>query len=466
MAHHISKDKTSKHCTSCFAKQLRIDELEEELIRVKGQLTRQDRLLKDGYFGSSTPSSKIPIKSNTKTKEHKKRGAKLGHAGSSRKSYTESEIEKRFEIICAHAMCPECGNTLEDKGFVTRSILESPPKKAEKISYKIQKKYCAKCHKSYKAHLPGVLEKSLYGNQLITNMAEMHYLHSIPVGRIAELTGVGDGAIFAIFKRLAAIFASAPDYLISEYRQSEVKHADETSWRTNGKNGYTWLFATDRLSLFFFGKNRSAKTPQYVFGKEKMPGVLVVDRYAAYNKAPCSIQYCYSHLIRDIEDLQKRHPNNAEIEMFVAVLVPLMVTAIKLRKQPISDKVFKKRAEKIESEIRKTIDAPAKHLGIRRIQELFIEKEKRLYHWVKNRKVPAENNLAERDIRPTVIARKVSFGSATEEGAKTRSILTSVFQTLKKRYREPTLKLKMALDSLAQDKTLDPAKMLFAMQDA
>ena len=38
---------------------------------------------------------------------------------------------------------------------------------------------------------------------------------------------------------------------------------------------------------------------------------------------------------------------------------------------------------------------------------------------VEDRRVPCENNRAERELRPTVIARKVLHGSQSEEGAKT-----------------------------------------------
>lgn len=461
MGRSVIKQQSNRFCESCFAKQLRIDELEEEVSKLKSKLLRQERIAKEGYFGSSTPSSKIPIKSNVKCKQIKKRGAKIGHIGNSRKVHDKEEIDNKYLIESNHTNCPECGNMLESKGWTTRSILEAPPKKAEKRLYKLQKKFCSKCHKTYQAKAPGALKRSLYGNQLITSIAEMHYLHGIPAGRISELTGVGEGAIFGVFKRLANIFSNLPEYLITEYRQSEVKHADETGWRTSGQNGYTWLFATEKLSLFFFGKNRSAKTPKRVLGTEKLPGVLVVDRYAAYNRAPCDIQYCYSHLIRDVENLQKKFPNNAEVEAFVASLIPLMVTAIKLRKQKITEKAFNKKAKKTELEMKKIINLPAKHLGIQRMQELFIENEHRLFHWARNKDIPAENNLAERDIRPTVIARKVSFGSVTEQGAKTRSILVSLLQTLKKRHRDPTIKLKIALDAYAMDENQDPVDLLF-----
>jgi transposase len=73
---------------------------------------------------------------------------------------------------------------------------------------------------------------------------------------------------------------------MAEYRQAPVKHADETGWRTNGQNSYTWLFATSRLSLFLFRQTRAASTPQQVFGKVWLPGCLVVDRYGGYKRSP------------------------------------------------------------------------------------------------------------------------------------------------------------------------------------
>ncbi|MFH1562568.1 MAG: transposase [Nitrospirota bacterium] len=33
---------------------------------------------------------------------------------------------------------------------------------------------------------------------------------------------------------------------------------------------------------------------------------MVVDRYNGYNKVPCEIQYCYAHLLRNVEDLEKQ----------------------------------------------------------------------------------------------------------------------------------------------------------------
>jgi len=75
-----------------------------------------------------------------------------------------------------------------------------------------------------------------------------------PVGRICESTGVGSGSLTEMFHRFGRLFEGIPQKLIKEYQQALVKHADETGWRTDGKNGYVWLFATPELSIFQFGR--------------------------------------------------------------------------------------------------------------------------------------------------------------------------------------------------------------------
>src|SRR3954468_2451446 len=50
--------------------------------------------------------------------------------------------------------------------------------------------------------------------------------------------------------------------------------------------------------------------------------------------------------------------------------------------------------------------------------------------------VDATNNLAEREGRPAVIARKLSAGNRTEAGAETHAALASVFRTYRRQGRD------------------------------
>lgn len=449
-------------CPLCLEKQREIDRLKEENVLLKQRLSYRKRKDKEGFFGSSTPSSQQPVKANTEEVK-KPRGAKIGHQGFGRKGFSVGEAD-RVEHVEAMGgeVCPFCGGHLEDKGQESRSVLDIHPVKAQRVVYLQKKKWCPRCGKTFRGEVPGVLPRNLYSNQLMATATTMHYLHGIPLGRVCEQVGVGDGSLVEIFHRMARLFSGVIPKLIEEYRQAPVKHADETGWRTDGKNGYAWLFATVKISLFLFKKTRSSSVPRAVFGSERLPGTLVVDRYNGYNKMPCDLQYCYSHLLREVEDLEKEFSDQAEIKTFVSTVAPLLALAMGLRGQPLSDAQFLLKASELKAQIQTAMQTQAQHMGIRRIQDIFTEHEGRLYHWAKNREVPADNNLAERDLRPTVIARKVSFGSQSDAGAQTRSVLMTVAHTLRKRGQDVAARLKYALDELAKDMSKDSFLLLFS----
>jgi transposase len=452
-------------CQECLKKQLKIDELTEENERLKRQLRYRKRKQEEGFFGSSTPSSKLPVKPNTPQApaNRKRPGAKPGHTGAGRASVSEEDAEHvvQVEPVAPTGVCPECGGALIDKGVERRTVLESRPVKVERVVYRLPEQHCPRCRRTFRARAPSVLPKTLYGNQALATAAAMHYLHGVPMGRVCGQMGIEPGSLVQAFHRLAAIFAPVPQKLIKQYRRAPVKHADETGWRTNGRNGYVWLFATPDISIFQFLKTRSGKVPRAVLGNKSLPGTLVVDRYAAYNRAPCKIQYCYSHLSRDIHDLQKEFPESSGVATFTSTLAPLLSLAMGLRSQKIPHEQFYERASALTEEILQTVNTPAHHAGVRYIQDIFRDNPNRLYHWAEDRRVPADNNLAERDLRPTVIARKTSFGSQSDAGAKTRSVLMTVLHTLSKRGLEPAAQLKTALDKLAHDISQDPFHLLF-----
>jgi transposase len=174
------------------------------------------------------------------------------------------------------------------------------------------------------APLPAVLPKALFGNELTAHVVWGHYGHGVPLGRLCDQLGVHLGSVIDMLHRLARRFQSVLPKLGEEYRQAPVRHADETAWRTDGRAGYAWLFCAPTLSLFLFRPTRSAAVPQEVLGELPLAGTLVVDRYSGYNRAPCALQYCYAHLLRDVEDLGKEFPAEPEVGAFTGTLSPLL----------------------------------------------------------------------------------------------------------------------------------------------
>jgi transposase len=454
------------YCKECLSKQQKINNLEEEIITLKSKLRYQERTAKEGFFGSSTSSAKIPVKPN-RQKEHQRNrgGGKIGHVGHGRASICEEDADKVEKVSIADT-CPDCGSFLEDKGTKTRTVIDCQPVKMKKIVYHLHRKRCPKCKKLISARAPGVFAKCLYSNQLLAYVAVQHYIYGNTLGQIEKQTGIGYSSLIDAMHQLSKRLKGVPNALIAAYRASEVKHADETGWRTDGNNGYAWLFCTPTISIFRIRRTRSASVPKEVFGEKLVPGVLVVDRYNGYNKLPVEIQYCYAHLLRTVKDLEKDFPENAEIKSFVEALAPQLANAISLRTLDITEKQFKRQAAKIKNEIINITNRRAKHPAIQKIQDIFREKAERLYHWADDRNIPVDNNLAERELRPLVIARKISFGSQSDAGAKTREILMTVLHTLKKRVPDVTIAFKSALDKLAKDSDFDPYKTVFSFDSS
>jgi transposase len=284
------------------------------------------------------------------------------------------------------------------------------------------------------------------------------------LGKVQTLLGdeVTEGGLVHAFHRLGALCEKTRPTLIEDYRQAKAKHADETGWRTDGHSGYAWLFCSATTSIFEFRETRAGRVAKEILGDETLPGVLTVDRYRAYNRMPCQLQYCYAHLLREVEKLEDEFSNSQEVTKFVAALATELSKAMKLRGLGLELQQYRDQAQQIRAQIEQIVDAKAEHLGVRRIQTIFKDNRDRLYQWVEDPEISPENNRAERELRPTVVARKVSFGSQSKRGAKTRSQIMSVLWTVKKRFPNQTVEawLTDALQKIAANPSVGLADLL------
>lgn len=444
-------------CISCFDLRNKNQELQEEIVRLKRNLADARNTPSKTAVGPHCPSSRAEYKANTREDSKAKRGgAKVGHQGSGRKSGSPESADEVIDLQVPES-CEACMCALKRKDTRQRTVIESVPVIAKEVIYNCPRGQCPRCSRIYPS-MPPALKKSLYGNSLIAQASVLHYVHGIPIGRVLGIFGdnVSSGGLIDCFHRLGKIAEGARPSLIEEYRGSQARNADETGWRNDGHSGYAWLFCTSRLSIFEFRDTRAARVAKEILGDKKLEGVLNVDRYGGYNKLPVDLQYCYAHLLREVEKLEKEFPESTEVLHFVSGFSLMLSRAMKLRGLDIKDQEYYAAAELLKVEMEKFLAKDWQHQGIQRIQGIFHIKKNRLYHWVKNREVAADNNRAERELRPTVIARKVSFGSQSDAGAKTRSSIMSLLYTVKKRLKDKSLEewLTAALNKIALDPNL------------
>ena len=443
-------------------KQREIDRLKEEVQQLRLKVCANQRKSQEGFFGSSTPSSQIPIKQNSIAENQaKKGGAKVGHKGVGRQVFKAEEADQVVVAEVLEENCSACQCRLQTQTSNERAVYEVEHERVKKVYYEIERKRCPKCRLIVSGQVENVLPRAGLSNGLVVEVAFQHYVQGRTLGQLAESLGINYSTLLESLKRVGNYLNPVLERLKADYRKDSVRHADETGWRTDGAGGYSWYFGSLRTSLHLFRQTRSATVVKEVLGLEELGGVLVVDRYGGYNRVPCRIQYCYAHLLRDMKDLEAEFETDEEVKNYSSQMKLCLTDAMQLRKRGLSETQYRRQAEAIKQKILKLSDSQAKHPAIRKWQDFYVEKTERLYQWCKSSEIPCENNYAEREIRKTVIARKMSYGSQSTEGAKTREIWTSTLQTLKKRERNPRDKLIKILNKLSQNKELDIAKQLF-----
>ena len=341
-----------------------------------------------------------------------------------------------------------CGSTLCLNGYEESSVMDYiQGRTVVKIFYR-RKGKCAACGKRYVSPLGEAAPSAFYTNKLLAHAAVEHYILGHSMGEVSAKLNASESALFNAFHLYAEQLTPFIDELIVHYRQSQIKHADETGWKCDGVNGYAWLFTNSSVAVHCFAHTRSQSVVDKIFGDKKLPGVLCVDSYAGYNHVKCKVQYCYAHLKRTVDDLKKEFQYDAEVLGFVNVLSPLLGQAMGLRGKKLDTAGFLAEAHAIKERILQAVNAEANHPGIQKIQNIFRENELKLFHWAESPDVPADNNFAERDLRKTVIARKISYGSQSERGRKTRSVLMSILHTAQKNGRDPATAFEKILREL------------------
>ena len=355
-----------------------------------------------------------------------------------------------------HALdrCPTCDYLLQgDSLDYSREVLELPePQPIEVIEHRVIKRFCSHCHRWHSPALDltgQVLGQGRIGVRIASLIAFLAHTLRLPIRRIQaylqrvhQLT-ISIGEVVELLHAVRRALQSQVDTLKTQARASPILHADETSWRENGQNGYIWSFSTpgeDALRYYEYDHSRGQAVVKRILDG-KFTGHLVSDFYCGYNDYAGKHQRCWVHLLRDLHALKEAHPDDAVVVQWAEDVRALYADAQKwLREQTEPC-----RAERERQYV--TLVARVHALGLRYAREKkhacqalskrLLRHEDELFQFVLVAGLSADNNLAERSIRPLVVIRKISGGSRSAEGTKTRMALASLFATWQARGLNP-----------------------------
>jgi hypothetical protein len=205
-------------------------------------------------------------------------------------------------------------------------------------------------------------------------------------------------------------------------------YVDETGWPVNGVNHYLWCFISKGLAIYHIDKTRSQKVAKRFLG-EDFRGVLITDFYSAYTGLSCPKQKCLVHLFRELKETAADKNENSSFHRFRQEVEEIVHGAIEYagKEEDVIErgKMKYEYEEMIDGIIRKQWrDGDAKRLTKR-----LKSHKGSLFTFLLYPNIEYHNNIAERGLRSNVVIRKISYGSKSETGATSHSVLMSVMET-------------------------------------
>lgn len=405
----------------------------EGLVAKVTELEEENRRLRAGK-GGGTPLAPKPSRP---AKEKKKRK----HRDRAFVRRREAPDEVRYHAV---ESCPDGGRELcggwEHR---RRQVIQIVPPQVRVIDHVIMARRCGGCGRRWLPPLTGegiqAQGQRRFGVSVQALVATLHIGCRIPLGMIRrllrELCGlrISDGEVVALLEGTKAAGEEGLAQLLEAVRGSPAVCGDETGWRQGGENGYLWTFATPTIRYFLYRKSRSGQVPKEVLGEE-FRGVVACDFYGGYNKVGL-LQRCWFHLLKDAKALAELNADRPEVVAWVEALRALYeeakATARACAELPADHRVRHKQRRRLEKlavqlarPYAKDPDAPPRLLAQRIMKHLH-----ELFVFISDPAVPATNNLAERSLRPAVVARKISGGTRSPKGSDTKMGLMSLFGT-------------------------------------
>jgi len=416
--------------------------LREALDRVQGEVRQVQARVTELEQRKTPPPAFVKANTPPKAQKPRQRRAAQHNAGRSRSEPTR---------VVEHALeqCPDCGYRLRGSSVArTREVIELPPPQPVEITeHRLLKRWCPCCQTWQTPRIDWqaqgyVLGQGRLGVRVTALIAYLRTTARLPVRRVQEylqtLHGLclSVGEITGLLDRLRQATAPALAQLLAQARASPVVYADETGWREGGQHGYVWSVSTpgpDGVRYYYFDPSRAGEVAARLL--ETFRGVLVTDFYGGYNAVHGKHQRCWVHLLRDLHDLREEHPANPEVTMWAASVRRLYDHAQAILRRPRPTPLTPAQ----RTQLFEGFEERARQLGLRYAQvkahpcqtlaKRLLRHHGELFQFVKTPGVSADNNLAERSIRPVVVLRKISGGTRSADGSQTRMALASFFGT-------------------------------------
>ena len=421
-------------------------ELQECQAHLQKCQTEIQQLQEEQRRGRVAPFRREPVAS---PKALKRPGRKPGHPGNWRRSPAPATTDEHIEVTLV--ACPECGEALplEAQRAVEQTILEVPVIQPRVIRLRTYRSQCQQCQQSVSSTHPLQVSQAIgaagthLGPRALGLAAALNKDLKLTMRKtcriLQEMFGLAlsPGGLAQALERVANALQSAYDQSLERLRQSQVIHTDETGWWVGGP-GYTlWVFTNQETTYYRVVEHRNRATAKAILSDD-FQGVLVSDCLSIYDGLDGVQQKCYAHHLKALSQALKTEAGQGS--SYLLELRSLLHTALLLKRLAPDLKPAQQRRSRdfLETRFAQLLAKPRppdtpQGRQEEKVRQRLAKQQDHLLTFLDFPEVDATNNLAERQLRPAVISRKLSCGNKTMKGATTWSVLASLAATCQQR---------------------------------
>jgi transposase len=407
--------------------------------------TLREQLHQTSQNSSRPPSSDPPQPRRPhRPRSHRRRGGQPGHPGSTRPLIPVDEVDEVVVIKpmqCTHCQAPLSG---DDPTPWRHQVIELPPIQPVVTEYQWHQLACLACGETTRAPWPAGVPSGTYGPRVQATVALCTGAYRLSKRTtqqmMDEVFGVpmSVGTISPLEQATTAAVAAPIEEARTSVHEQAVAHLDETSWRQGGKRAWLWVAVTSVVTVFVVRMSRGGPVARELLG-ERFSGILVTDRYSAYNWYPVRWrQLCWAHLLRDFEAMRGRGGCSEEIgDALLAQAHQMFAWWHRVREGTLKRSTFRSYMSPLRREVERLLEAGSR-CGVPKTAGTcrdILKRREALWTFVQVEGVEPTNNTAERSIRPGVLWRKGSFGTQSEEGSRFVESMMTVVSTLKQQQR-------------------------------
>lgn len=422
----------------------------------------EDRLAADSRNSSEPPASDpAPKPRSLREKTGRKPGGQAG-----RKGVTLSWSDEPDRVV-AHAPkdCGGCGAPLagaETVGRERRQVVDLPELRLVTTEHVVERKRCGVCGSIAAGRFPVEAAGAVsYGPSIRGLGVYLNQYQLLPYGRARELLAdlfgcsFSAGALHSAVERCHESLGGTEEAIKRGLRRAAVAHFDETALDVAG--GRRWLHVAGTHSLTHYGVHpkRGTEAMREVGVLPGFGGVAVHDGLYSYGEFGCEHALCNVHHLRELLFVEEQHEQGWAgrmrallLEMRGAVEEAVgggQATSL----EPGSGYEARYRAlvdEGLEANPPAVTGKPGRRKRTKggNLADRLYKHQADVLRFIRDFRVPFDNNLAERDIRMVKVQQKVSGCFRTERGAAMFCRIRGYISTARKQGHNPLSALQAA----------------------